>query len=57
MSIYVPRPLTALYTLLWRLVISYFTIIAGSVIFSIWVRQGLKEVEHEAAPPEAKPAA
>jgi uncharacterized protein (TIRG00374 family) len=59
MSIYVPRPLTALYTLLWRLVISYFTIIAGSVIFSIWVRQGLKEVEHEAdgVPPEAKPAA
>jgi glycosyltransferase 2 family protein len=58
MSIYVPRPITALYTLLWRLVISYFTIIAGSVIFSAWVRQGLKGVEQEAVPlaPEAKPA-
>jgi len=58
MSIYVPRPITALYTLLWRLVISYFTIIAGSIIFSAWVRQGLKGVEQEAVPlaPEAKPA-
>ncbi len=45
MSIYVPRPLTALYTLLWRLVISYFTIIFGSVVFSAWVRKGLKGVE------------
>lgn len=58
MSIYVPRPITALYTLLWRLVISYFTIIAGSIIFSAWVRQGLKGVEQEDVPlaPEAKPA-
>lgn len=47
MSIYVPRPLTALYTLLWRLVISYFTIIAGSIIFSAWVRRGLKGVEQD----------
>lgn len=45
MSIYVPRQLTVLYTLLWRLVISYFTIIFGSIVFSAWVRQGLKGVE------------
>ena len=59
MSIYVPRPLTALYTLIWRLVISYFTIIAGSVIFSSWVRQGLLGVEQEAveAPPQPNTAA
>ncbi len=58
MSIYVPRPLTALYTLLWRLVISYFTIIAGSIIFSAWVRRGLKGVEPDtvALVSEAKPA-
>lgn len=45
MSIYVPRPLTVLYTLLWRLVISYFTIIFGFIVFSAWVRKGLKGVE------------
>ena len=58
MSIYVPRPLTALYTLLWRLVISYFTIIAGSIFFSVWVRRGLKSVEEDtvALASEAKPA-
>jgi hypothetical protein len=47
MSVYVPRPLTVLYTLLWRLVISYFTIIFGSIIFSSWVRHGLKGVEQD----------
>lgn len=59
MSIYVSRPLTALYTLLWRLVTSYFTIIAGSIIFSAWVRRGLKGVEQDtvALAPEAKSAA
>jgi len=58
MSIYVPRPLTALYTLIWRLIISYFTIIAGSVIFSVWVRRGLMGVESDstALASEAKPA-
>jgi len=45
MSIYVPRPLTALYTLIWRLVISYFTIIFGSVVFYGWMRKGLKGIE------------
>ena len=49
MSIYVPRPLTALYTLLWRLVISWFTIIFGSLVFWVWVRRGLKAVEQEPA--------
>lgn len=47
MSIYVPRPLTALYTIIWRLVISYYTIIAGSVVFSVWVRRGLLGVEQD----------
>jgi len=49
MSIYVPRPLTALYTLIWRLIISYFTIMFGTVVFSHWVRQGLKGVEGDTA--------
>jgi uncharacterized protein (TIRG00374 family) len=47
MSIYVPRPLTALYTLLWRMVISYFTIIFGSFVFWLWVRRGLAGVEQD----------
>jgi uncharacterized protein (TIRG00374 family) len=59
MSIYVPRPLTALYTLLWRMVISYFTIIFGSFVFWLWVRRGLAGVEQETGPlaSEASPAA
>ena len=58
MSIYVPRPLTALYTLIWRLVISYYTIIFGSLVFSAWVRHGLKGIEQDTGPltPEAKAA-
>lgn len=59
MSIYVPRPLTALYTLIWRLIISYFTIIFGTLVFSAWVRGGLKGVEQdtESLAVEAPPAA
>lgn len=49
MSIYVPRGLTALYTLLWRLVLSYYTIVGGAVVFSSWVRQGLKGIEQDPA--------
>ncbi len=59
MSIYVPRPLTALYTLIWRFVLSYFTILFGSLVFTVWVRRGLRGIEQDAATlaPEAKPAA
>jgi len=58
MSIYVPRPLTALYTILWRLIISYYTIGFGSVVFSAWVRRGLIGIEQDAGPlsPGIKPA-
>lgn len=61
MSIYVPRPLTALYTLIWRLIISWYTVITGSVIFSAWVRRGLKGIEQDSSslggPAEVNPAA
>jgi len=50
MSIYVPRELTPLYTLLWRLVLSYYTIAAGSYIFWRWVRHGLKTIDQDAPP-------
>jgi uncharacterized protein (TIRG00374 family) len=45
MSSYVPRELTPIYILIWRLTLSYFTIAAGFVVFSGWVRRGLKGVE------------
>ena len=55
MSIYVPRELIPLYTLLWRLVISYYTIGFGSVIFSFWVRRGLQAIDEEPAAAAAQP--
>jgi uncharacterized protein (TIRG00374 family) len=45
MSSYVPRELTPTYILIWRLTLSYFTIAAGFLVFSSWVRRGLKGVE------------
>jgi uncharacterized protein (TIRG00374 family) len=45
MSIYVPRALTPIYTLVWRSILSWFTIAAGFAVFSTWVRKGLKAVE------------
>jgi glycosyltransferase 2 family protein len=45
MSSYVPRELTPIYILIWRLTLSYFTIAVGFLVFSSWVRQGLKGVE------------
>ena len=44
MSIYVPRALTPIYTLVWRLILSYFTIAFGFFVFSGWVRKGLKGI-------------
>jgi uncharacterized protein (TIRG00374 family) len=49
MSIYVPRGLTPLYTLLWRLILSYYTIAVGGVVFSMWVRRGLKGIDQDPA--------
>ena len=45
MSSYVPRELTPIYILIWRLTLSYFTIAAGFLVFSGWVRRGLKQVD------------
>ncbi len=47
MSVYVPRELTPLYTLIWRCILTWFTIAAGFAVFSGWVRQGLKGIEIE----------
>jgi glycosyltransferase 2 family protein len=53
MSSYVPRELTPIYILIWRLTLSYFTIAFGFLVFSSWVRQGLKGVEDTGLPEPA----
>ena len=44
MSSYVPRELTPIYILIWRLLRTYFTLVFGYFVFSSWIRQGLKSV-------------
>jgi glycosyltransferase 2 family protein len=53
MSSYVPRELTPIYILIWRLTLTYFTIALGFIVFSSWVRKGLKGVEHSPVPEPA----
>jgi glycosyltransferase 2 family protein len=48
MSSYVPRALTPIYILVWRLILTYFTMAAGFLVFSGWVRRGLKGEGEEA---------
>ncbi|HEY3933159.1 MAG TPA: lysylphosphatidylglycerol synthase transmembrane domain-containing protein [Gemmatimonadales bacterium] len=45
MAPYLPRELTPVYTLVWRSILTWFTIAAGFIVFSAWVRRGLKEIE------------
>jgi uncharacterized protein (TIRG00374 family) len=47
MSSYVPRALSPIYILVWRLILTYFTLAAGFLVFSGWVRRGLKGEEEE----------
>ncbi len=47
MSVYVRPEVTPLYTLIWRMILSYYTIAFGFFVFSHWVRQGLKGLETE----------
>jgi glycosyltransferase 2 family protein len=53
MSSYVPRELTPIYILVWRLTLSYFTIAFGFFVFSTWVRRGLMGVEDTPLPEPA----
>ena len=47
MSIYVPKELAPLYILLWRVVISGYTMVAGSWVFWRWVHAGLKGIDQD----------
>ena len=42
MAVYVPKGILPLYTLIWRLILSYYTIGFGFLVFSHWVRKGIK---------------
>jgi len=53
MSVYVPRGLTPIYTLVWRFILAYCTIVFGFLVFSGWVRRGLKAVDGDALPEAA----
>lgn len=53
MSVYVPRSLIPIYTLVWRFFQSYCTIAVGFLVFSGWVRRGLKSVDGAALPEAA----
>jgi uncharacterized protein (TIRG00374 family) len=45
MSMYVPRPLLPSYTLVWRFINSYATVIFGAFVFWSWLRRGLIGLE------------
>jgi len=53
MSSYVPRELTPIYILVWRLTLTYFTLGFGFLVFSSWVRSGLRAIDQNAV---AEPA-
>ncbi len=48
MSSYVPRGLTPIYILVWRLILTYFTVGFGFLVFSRWVRRGLQGIDRGA---------
>jgi uncharacterized protein (TIRG00374 family) len=45
MSVYVKTGTTPLYTLIWRMILSYYTIAFGFFVFHHWVRKGIKGLE------------
>ncbi|MGH7523464.1 MAG: lysylphosphatidylglycerol synthase transmembrane domain-containing protein [Gemmatimonadales bacterium] len=45
MTTYVAPVLIPVYTLVWRFVLTWFTIAAGFVVFTAWVRRGLQGIE------------
>jgi uncharacterized protein (TIRG00374 family) len=49
MAVYVPKGLLPLYTLIWRLILSYYTIAFGFLVFSHWVRKGIKGIGETSA--------
>ena len=55
MSSYVPRELTPIYILVWRLILTYFTLTFGFLVFSSWIRRGIKGDQVPLAEPALTP--
>ncbi len=49
MSVYLPKELVPLYTLIWRAILSYFTIAFGGFVFYSWIREGARNLEENTA--------
>ena len=45
MSMYVTPVMIPIYTLVWRFVLIWFTVVAGFIVFSTWMRRGLQAIE------------
>ncbi|MEP6572755.1 MAG: lysylphosphatidylglycerol synthase transmembrane domain-containing protein [Gemmatimonadota bacterium] len=52
-SVYMPPSLTPLYTLIWRSILSYFTLTFGFIVFTNWVRNGLRGFADDGEPSPA----
>ncbi len=55
MSVYVPVAVTPLYTMIWRLILSYFTIAFGFFVLWHWVQRGLRGIGEASGPLEPDP--
>ncbi len=58
-SVYLPKELSPLYTLIWRAILSYFTLAFGFVVFSRWVHGRFKEsrgIDEDEPVAEVEPA-
>jgi uncharacterized protein (TIRG00374 family) len=44
-SVYLPPEIAPLYTIIWRCILSYFTLVFGFFVFSNWIRHRLKGVD------------
>lgn len=49
MSVYVPSELVPLYTIIWRAILSYFTLAFGGVVFYSWLKRGARDLEEDTA--------
>jgi uncharacterized protein (TIRG00374 family) len=49
MSVYVPAALVPLYTIIWRAILSYFTLAFGAFVFYSWIRKGAQGLEEDTA--------
>jgi uncharacterized protein (TIRG00374 family) len=52
-SVYLPKALTPLYTIIWRAILSYFTLGFGFLVFFRWLgrrKRGLEELDPTASP-------